>query len=66
LDAGFYNNDFQKRNFREFSEKYNKEVKNLADFWVEEMKKGKVLKIYPFLGIFESIYYNKKEKLEHN
>jgi len=63
LDAGFYQQDFKSRNFREFSKKYNGLVSELLDYWVEIMKKGKVLKIYPFLGIFESLYYNKTEKL---
>lgn len=63
LDAGFYKNDYAKRNFREFSKKYNDAVTELADYWIEEMKKGKVLRIYPFLGIFRTLYYNRKEKL---
>ena len=63
LDAGFYQQDFKSRNFSEFSKKYNAEVSELLDYWVNEMKKGKVLKIYPFLGIFESLYYSKTEKL---
>lgn len=63
IDAGFYRNDYEKRNFKDFVSKYNNEVKKLADFWVDEMKKGNVLKIYPFFGIFESLYYNKKENL---
>ncbi|MDD4878375.1 MAG: TIGR04084 family radical SAM/SPASM domain-containing protein [Candidatus Nanoarchaeia archaeon] len=63
LDAGFYQQDFKQRNFKEFSKKYNSEVSGLLDYWLNEMKKGKVLKIYPFLGIFESLYYSKTEKL---
>lgn len=63
LDAGFYQQDFKSRNFKEFTEKYNALVSELLDYWVETMKKGKVLKIYPFLGILESLYYNKTEKL---
>ena len=63
LDAGFYGSDYEKRDFKKFSEEYNLEVKKLADYWVETMNSGKVLKIYPFLGIFESLFYGKKEKL---
>lgn len=63
LDAGFYKNDFEKRDFKEFVKKYNKDVKKLAEFWVDEIKKGNVLKIYPFFGILEGLYYGKKEKL---
>lgn len=63
IDAGFYYQDFKQRDFKEFSKRYNAEASELLDYWVNEMKKGKVLKIYPFLGIFESLYYNKTEKL---
>lgn len=63
LDAGFYKNDYLKRDFSGFINKYNKEVKKLINIWVEKMEKGKVLRIYPFLGIFNSIYYNKSELL---
>jgi len=63
LDAGFYFSDYEKRDFKKFSEEYNGEIKKLANFWLENMKNGKVLKIYPFLGIFESLFYNKTEKL---
>jgi len=63
IDAGFYANDFAKRNFADFIEKYNHEVSELADFWLEKMKTGKVLKIYPFLGIFDTLYRGKKTKL---
>ncbi|MBU2522751.1 MAG: TIGR04084 family radical SAM/SPASM domain-containing protein [Nanoarchaeota archaeon] len=63
IDAGFYCSDYEKRDFKKFSEQYNQEIKKLADLWIENIKAGKVLKIYPFLGIFESLYYNKKENL---
>lgn len=63
LDAGFYKSDFNEKIFSEFVEKYNKEVSLLINYWVSEMKKGKVWKIYPFLGIFQSIYRGEKTKL---
>lgn len=63
LDAGFYKNDFNEKEFSKFVKRYNDSISNLANYWVNEMKKGKILKFYPFLGIFESIYYGKKEKL---
>lgn len=63
IDAGFYKNDFDKEKFSEFVEEYNKSISKLIDFWLEEISKGNVLKFYPFLGIFETLYYNKKEKL---
>jgi len=63
LDAGFYANDFAKRNFSDFMQKYNHEVSELVEFWAERMKQGKVLKIYPFLGVFDTLYYERKAKL---
>ncbi len=65
IDAGFYKFDFNKNNFKEFVKEYNKSIELLVDLWIDYMKKHKkVLKIYPFLGIFECIYYNKKTKLQ--
>jgi radical SAM protein with 4Fe4S-binding SPASM domain len=44
---------------------YNSSIDKLIDFWVDYMKeKKKVLKFYPFLGIFDCLYYNKKIKLQ--
>jgi putative peptide-modifying radical SAM enzyme len=64
LDAGFYKFDFDREKFSKFVESYNKEILGLLDYWVNYMKTtGKVLKIYPFLGIFENIYYGKKTRL---
>jgi len=63
LDMGFYESDYDYDKVQNFIEKYNKEVSELIDFWIKEMRNGKVLKIYPFLGIFESIYKNEKTKL---
>lgn len=63
IDAGFYKNDFDEEKFSEFVEEYNASLLKLVEYWVKNMKKGKVLKLYPFLGIFESIYYNKNERL---
>lgn len=63
LDMGFYKFDFDNEKISKFVEEYNKSITKLIDFWIENMKNGKVLKIYPFLGIFESLYYNKSSKL---
>lgn len=63
LDAGFYKNDFNEKKFKKFTKEYNKNISKLINYWIKEIKKGKVLKLYPFLGIFESLYHNKKTKL---
>lgn len=63
LDAGFYKNDHNQEKFKKFAKEYNKSLTKLADFWLEEIKRGRVHKLYPFLGIFESLYHGKKTRL---
>ncbi len=63
LDMGFYESDYDKKQVEDFIKKYNEEVSKLVEFWIENMKQGKVLKIYPFLGLFDSLYHNTKTKL---
>jgi len=63
LDAGFYKFDYDKEKFSKFVKEYNKSVTKLIDYWVDEMKNGRVIKIYPFLGIVDSILKGEKTKL---
>ncbi|MEM3516559.1 MAG: TIGR04084 family radical SAM/SPASM domain-containing protein, partial [Candidatus Bathyarchaeia archaeon] len=65
LDALFWRNDFKKRNFLKWVlEKYNPQVNKLIEFWVKHMEKyGKVLKIYPFIGLVKSMLLKEKTKL---
>lgn len=63
LDMGFYESDYDKEKVAKFLKGYNREVSNLLDFWVSEMRRGKVWRIYPFLGIFDSLYHKTKTKL---
>jgi putative peptide-modifying radical SAM enzyme len=57
LNAGFWANDFSRRNFKQWSkEGYNHEVRKLVRFWVDQMEKNNtVLRLYPFLGIAQSL-----------
>jgi len=65
IDAGFYKFDFNKKEFKTFVKEYNKSIDKLLDFWIDYMKKNKkVLKFYPFLGIFETLYYDRPTKLQ--
>jgi len=63
IDAGFYRNDFDKEKFSKFVEEYNENISKLIDYWVQKIKTGEVLKFYPFLGIFENLYYETETKL---
>jgi uncharacterized protein len=63
LNAGFWGNDYQRRNFKGWSESsYIPGVKALVKFWVDTMEqKGRVLKLYPILGIAYSLLHEEKE-----
>lgn len=62
LNAGFWGNDYARRNFKTWSESsYMPGVKALAKFWVDTMaEKGVVLKLYPLLGIANSLLNKEK------
>jgi len=65
LDAGFWKNDFAKRNFKKWTEKsYNPQLRKLIKFWVDTMKnQGKVLRLYPLLGVTYSLLVKEKSLL---
>jgi putative peptide-modifying radical SAM enzyme len=65
LNAGFWGNDYQRRNFDEWTKtNYIPGVKWLAEFWVDQMEEtGVVLKLYPLLGIANSLVNEEKNCL---
>lgn len=63
LDAGFFKFDFNKKKFEKFAEEYNKSISKLIEYWLAEMKKGKVLRLYPFIGIMDSLLKREKTGL---
>jgi|YelNatPaOPRAMG01_1025707.scaffolds.fasta_scaffold05360_7 putative peptide-modifying radical SAM enzyme len=65
LDALFWKKDFEKRNFLEWVlKKYNPQIEKLVNFWVNYMEKyNTVIKIYPFIGLVESMLLKRKSKL---
>jgi len=65
LNAGFWKNDFVRRDFVRWSqESYDPGVRKLAKFWVDNMEKNQVvLRLYPFLGIAESLLSGEKKSL---
>jgi putative peptide-modifying radical SAM enzyme len=62
LNAGFWSNDYPKRNFKEWTEKsYNPGIRKLIQYWVDTMsEKGVVLRLYPFMGIAQSLLKGEK------
>ena len=65
LNAGFWANDYARRGFKRWSEKsYVPGVERLARFWVDHMEaKRVVLRLYPLLGIANSLLSNEDAKL---
>lgn len=65
LDAGFWGNDFAKRPFEKWvEESYNPGIQKLVQFWIDEMEKnGRVLRLYPFLGLTQSLLNNESSLL---
>ncbi len=65
LNAGFWGNDYPRRNFKQWSEKsYMPGVEKLARFWVDQMEKtGTVMRLYPLLGIASSFLLDKEPSL---
>jgi len=64
LNAGFWN-DFARRDFKKWSEEnYNPGIQKLAKFWVDHMEKtGVVLKLYPILGVAQSLLCGEEKSL---
>lgn len=56
MNANFWSNDLKKRNFKRWvQESYNPGITELMNFWFKQMGDGKVLRIYPFVGIMQSL-----------
>ncbi|MEM2999656.1 MAG: TIGR04084 family radical SAM/SPASM domain-containing protein [Candidatus Bathyarchaeia archaeon] len=65
LNAGFWANDYARRNFKEWSQtSYMPGIKRLAEYWVDYMReKHRVLRLYPLLGIAHSLLHNESSLL---
>lgn len=65
LNAGFWKTDFERRGFKKWSEEsYNPGVQKLVQLWVDNMKdEGVVLRLYPLLGIAESMLSGERSLL---
>jgi putative peptide-modifying radical SAM enzyme len=47
-------------NYDNFKKEYEKDLQQIANFWIENLEKGKVVKILPFQGIVSSLLGLKK------
>jgi len=65
LNAGFWKNDFKRRNFEEWTESsYNPGIRRLVKLWVDRMEEtGTVLQLYPILGIAHSLLHGEDSLL---
>jgi radical SAM protein with 4Fe4S-binding SPASM domain len=65
LNAGFWGNDYQRRKFEEWTKtSYIPGVNRLVRFWVDQIQdNGNILKLYPILGIANSLLHEEKECL---
>ena len=65
LDAGFWQNDFHKRNFSEWiKNNYNPQLRKLIEFWIDTMEReSKVLRLYPLLGVMQSLLLGEESLL---
>ena len=65
LDALFWHNDYDKEGFSKWMRtEYNPRVRNLINIWITEMKDhGKVLRIYPLIGIMQSLLLDESTRL---
>jgi len=65
LNAGFWGNDFKRRNFEEWTKNsYIPGVDAIVCYWVDQMEQtGKVLKLYPILGIANSLLHGETDAL---
>ncbi|MBN2042557.1 MAG: TIGR04084 family radical SAM/SPASM domain-containing protein [Candidatus Aenigmarchaeota archaeon] len=59
LDANFWN-DYEQRNFSEWTDgSYNPGISKLIEYWVDKMQRGRVIMLYPFVGIIYDILHGK-------
>lgn len=64
LDAQFWQFDYRKEYIQKWFERYNRDIRRLVSDWVTYMETtGKVLRIYPFIGIAESLLKREATKL---
>jgi putative peptide-modifying radical SAM enzyme len=65
LDALFWQNDFPKRHFSDWVTKnYNPRLRKLIHVWVDRMrKKGEVLRLYPLVGVMQSLLRGEPSRL---
>jgi putative peptide-modifying radical SAM enzyme len=63
VDANF-GPDYKRRSFAKWAkESYNPGITKLVDWWLRNLERGKVYRIYPFLGVMQSLLSGEKSRL---
>ncbi len=61
MDANFWEHDYEKRNFSEWSESsYNPGIRKLIEYWIGKMQTGRVIMLYPFVDIIYDLLHGNK------
>jgi len=55
IDCEFYSNDYDKKKFSKFAKEYNKDIDKLLDWWLSEIRGGRIHMLYPFVGILHRV-----------
>ena len=63
IDCGFFKFDYNKEKFTKFVNEYNKSMSRLIDYWMSNMENGEIVRLYPFLGLIESMLNKEKTLL---
>jgi putative peptide-modifying radical SAM enzyme len=64
LDAQFWRSDYEEGRVRDWFRRYNESVIRLVNFWVSHIEaEGRVLRLYPFVGVLESLLTGQPTKL---
>jgi uncharacterized protein len=64
LNANFWSSDLKNREFSKWAdEEYNPGISKLVEFWINNIKGGEVIRIYPFVGIMQSLLKEEKSLL---
>ena len=64
LDAQFWQSDYEFAHIRGWFEQYNRDVRELVGDWIADIERScRIPRVYPFLGIMESLLTGNSSKL---
>jgi radical SAM protein with 4Fe4S-binding SPASM domain len=63
LDVGFYSCDYKYETVKKWLDEYNASIKRLVEWWMDELRWGRMWNLYPFVGVMEHLLSGRKAKL---